>query len=114
MANRDRFGHVIPEMEKEIMAHFDTAILGGFGNTAEILDAASKDLAKDNAAAAAEDYGRRCISHHHACDCREAALKEQIERMIVWGDRLARGSYPNNQDAEYWNYEVSLARELIK
>ena len=113
MANRDRFGHVIPKMEKEIMAHFDTTIRGDFGNTPAILLEASKDLAADNQAAAAEDYGRG-VSLHESCDYREAKLKSQIGRLIVWGDRLARGSYPNNQDAEYWNYEVSLARELIK
>ena len=41
-------------------------------------------------------------------------LEEQIKRLIVWGDRLAGGSYPTDPNAEHWSYEVTRARELIK
>ena len=110
MANRDRFGHVIPTIEDEIMAHFDTQIRGDFGNTPAILEEASKDLAADNAAAAQTDYGRRCISHHHACDCREAAFKAQIERLIARG----HNAWDTPELFELWVKEVKSARELIK
>ena len=113
MANRDRFGHVIPEMEKEIMAHFDTAIRGDFGNTAEILEEASKDLAADNAASAAEDYGR-CTSNHHACTGRDAALKAQIERLILRGAALSAYVDSLNLASIRWDDKVLDARELIK
>ena len=150
MTNRDRFGHVIPEMEKEIMAHFDTTIRGDFGNTAEILQAASEDLSAENATAAAEDYGRTatnkfkklceslpCETHwednltpaiaehiydaaRNACDCREAAFKAQIERMIEKGDLMASRLKWLSYSADLhnhvvpWNGEAIRARELIK
>ena len=140
MQNRNRFGHVIPEMEKEIMAHFDTTIRGDFGNTPDILEEASKDLATDTAAAAAEDYGRGAtnkfkvlceslpcethwednltpaIAEHiydaacNACDCREAAFKAQIERLIARG----HNAWDTPELFELWVKEVKSARELIK
>lgn len=123
---KDRYGHMIPKIEDEIMAHFDTQIRGDFGNTAEILQAASKDLAADNAKAAAEDYGR-CTSNHHACAGRDAALKAQIELLIFRGNNLAddlRMVYEGDGKDFYssfsativlrWDSTANRARELIK
>ena len=102
------------------MAHFDTLIRGDFGNTPAILEAASKDLAADNQAAAAEDYGRlraiynaplSVISANHP---EISALKAQIERLINCGYRLADAVHQNNANLHHWAYEVELARELIK
>ena len=97
----------------EIMAKFDS-LISGFGNTAEILQEAHEDLAADNAAAAAEDYGR-CISHHHACECREAAFKSQIERLIDRGIPMSGFVDLDHNDVRtLWEYEVTRAKELIK
>lgn len=91
----------------DIMHKFDK-LVGEFGNTAEILQAASKDLAADNAAAARSEYGR------------EDHLKEQIKRLIAEGnDLVAEICRLSNfidvvKKAEPWHQEVIRTRELIK
>lgn len=96
----------------DIMAKFDK-LIGEFGNTPAILQAAHEDLAADNQAAAAEDYGRG-VSLHESCDYREAALKEQIERLIVRGIFLADYTDCLNLASINWYDEVKRARELMK
>lgn len=112
---KDICGHEIPVIEDEIMAHFDSQIRGDFGNTAKILREAHEDLSAENAAAAAEDYGRG-VSLHESCDYREAKLKAQIERLIVRGHPLSNHDSPLHKalTRSLWDNEVLYARELIK
>lgn len=94
----------------EIMSRFDK-LIGEFGNTAEILQAASKDLAADNQAAAAAEYGRT----HRETLAREAELRDQIERLINRGTTMT--GYVDLfyiSVLEPWNEEVLRARKLIK
>lgn len=91
----------------EIMAKFDR-LISEFGNTAEILQAASKDLAAENAAAAAEDYGRT----HRETLAREAELRDQIVRLIHEGHMMVR--FVSDITSRPWYLESDRARELIK
>ena len=89
----------------EIMAKFDK-LIGEFGNTPAILQAASADLAADNQAAAAEDYGRVVTM---------SALKEQIALLINRGNHMSCFvDADRTSSRELWDKEVNRARELIK
>lgn len=38
----------------------------------------------DAAWAETEHSARECITHHHACDCRERAFRELISEVMLW------------------------------
>lgn len=104
MMNRDMYGDLIPTIDEETMNHFDLLIKGDFGNTPAILEAAHEDLAADNAAAAAAEYGRGSE--------REEALKKQIGLLIFEGDMMAR--FVSDISSRPWYLESDRARKLIK
>ena len=69
-----------------------------------------EDLASKNQTDAQTQYGRL----YRKTSEREEALKDQIERLINCGYRLADAVHQNNGNLHHWAYEVELARELIK
>ena len=114
------------DIDNQEMPIIEEATMNYLDNAIKQLNGAHEDLAADNQAAAAEDYGRRCISHHHACDCREAAFKAQIDRLIMQSNSLVyRLSHKVNahepiNSTEFINMtgdlhkEIDVAMELIK
>lgn len=53
---------------------------------------------------------RECVSHHHACDCREAKFK-QLLALAKFGQEIIKTW--DNTDA-FWIQDIALRHRLIE